>query len=93
MQTLQSEFTSIPAPPPADARNVVTPHRVPLWRLHGATNDLVCAAVVTSYGYALCLELGGEPILLELQRSLESLTSKANRLETGLLAQGWEAAA
>ena len=66
MQTFQSEFTSIPAPP---------------------------AAVVTSYGYALCLELGGEPILLELQRSLELLTTKASRLETRLLAQGWEIAA
>ena len=90
MQTLQSEFTSIPFPPAADVRNMVTPNRVPLWRLHGASDDLVCAAVVTSYGYALCLELGGEPILLELQRSLELLTSKASRLETRLLAQGWE---
>jgi hypothetical protein len=93
MQTLQSEFTSIPVPPVADARNVVTPNRVPLWRLHGATNDLVCAAIVTSYGYALSLELGGEPLLLELQRSLELLTSKASRLETGSLTQGWEIAA
>ena len=66
---------------------------MPLWRLHGATDDLVCAAIVTSYGYALSLELGGEPILLELQRSLELLTSKASRLETGLLTQGWEIAA
>ena len=51
------------------------PHRVLLWRLHGATNVLACAAVETSYGYAFCLELGGEPILLELQESLEALTS------------------
>jgi hypothetical protein len=93
MQTLQSEFTSIPVPPVAHVRNVVTPNRVPLWRLHGATDDLECAAVVTSYGYALCLELGGEPILLELQRSLELLTTKASRLEAGLLAQGWAMAA
>jgi hypothetical protein len=68
----------------------VTPHRVLLWRLHGATNDLACAAVETSYGYALCLELGGEPILLELQRSLETLATKASRLETRLLTRGWE---
>lgn len=67
--------------------------QVLLWRLHGATDDLVCAAIVTSYGFALCLELGGEPILIELQRSLELLTTKASRLETRLLAQGWETAA
>ena len=59
-----------------------------LWRLHGSEDDLVCAAVVMSYGYALCLELAGEPILLELQRSLELLASKANRLEAWLLTQG-----
>ena len=90
MQTLHSEFTSTPPPPAAAVRNAVTPHRVLLWRLHGATNDLACAAVETSYGYALCLELGGEPILLELQRSLELLTAKASRLEGSLLARGWE---
>lgn len=92
MQTFQSEFTSIPLPRHADVRNSVTPTRVPLWRLHGATDELVCAAVVTSFGYALCLELGGEPILLELQRSLELLTTKASRLEAGLLEQGWKIA-
>jgi hypothetical protein len=66
MQTLLSEITSTPAPLEADVRNVVKPHRVLLWRLHGATHELTCVAVETSYGYALCLELGGEPILLEL---------------------------
>ena len=92
MQTLHSEITSTPAPPAADVRNAVMPHRVLLWRLHGATNDLACAAVETSYGYALCVELGGEPILLELQRNLETLTAKASQLETSLLARGWETA-
>jgi len=86
MQTLQSEFTSIPVRAATAVPSMVTPNRVPLWRLHGAIDDLVCAAVVTSYGYALCLEVGGEPILLELQRSLELLTTKASRLETWLLA-------
>jgi hypothetical protein len=47
-------------------------------------------AVETSYGYALSLELGGEPILLELQRSLETLAAKAGRLERWLLTRGWE---
>src|SRR5687767_13467741 len=56
MQTLHSEITSAPATPAAAVRNPVTPHRVLLWRLHGATNDLACAAVETSYGYAFCLE-------------------------------------
>lgn len=90
MQTLYSEITSSSATPGAAVRNPVTPHRVLLWRLHGATNDLACAAVETSYGYAFCLELDREPILLELQRSLEALTFKASRLEASLLARGWE---
>jgi hypothetical protein len=92
MQTLHSEITSTPAPPAAAVRNAVMPHRVLLWRLHGATNDLACAAVEMSYGYALSVELGGEPILLELQRNLETLTAKASQLETSLLARGWEIA-
>jgi hypothetical protein len=90
MQTPLSEVTSTPTPLAADVRNAVTPHRVLLWRLHGATNDLACAAVETSYGYALCLELGEEPVLLELQHSLELLIAKASRLEASLLARGWE---
>jgi hypothetical protein len=90
MQTLHFEITSNPQPPPAAARKSVRPHRVLLWRLHGATNDLACVAVETSFGYALCLELEGEPVLLELQRSLELLIAKATRLEVSLLARGWE---
>ena len=92
MQTLHSEITSTPVPSAAEIRIPVKPHRVLLWRLHGATNDLACAAVETSYGYALCLELGGEPILLELQPGLETLTAKAERLEASLLTRGWEVA-
>jgi hypothetical protein len=57
MQTLSSEVTSTPAPPTVAVRNAVAPHRVLLRCLHGATNDLTCAAVETSYGYAFCLEL------------------------------------
>jgi len=90
MQTLLSNVASIPAPPAAAVRISVTPNRVLLWRLHGATNDLACAAVETSYGYALCLELGDEPVLLELQQSLELLIAKASHLEASLLARGWE---
>jgi hypothetical protein len=90
MQTLHSEITSIPAPPSTAVRIPVMPHRVLLWRLHGASNVLACAAVETSYGYAFCLELGDEPILLELQESVEALTAKASRLEASLLARGWE---
>jgi hypothetical protein len=87
-----SEIASNRVPSSADVRIPVKPHRVLLWRLHGATNDLACAAVETSYGHALCLELGGEPILLELQRGLETLTAKADRLEATLLPRGWEIA-
>jgi hypothetical protein len=92
MQTLHADVASIPAPPAAAVRISATPNRVLLWRLHGATNDLACAAVETSYGYALSLELGDEPILLELQQSLELLIAKASRLEASLLVRGWEIA-
>ena len=92
MQTLHSDVDSIPAPSATAVRISATPNRVLLWRLHGATNDLTCAAVETSYGYALCLELGDEPVLLELQHSLELLIAKASRLEASVLARGWEIA-
>jgi hypothetical protein len=36
----------------------------------------------------MCLELGDEPVLLELQHSLELLIAKASRLEASLLARG-----
>lgn len=40
----------------------------------------------------VCVELDGKTILLELQRSLEQLVCKANRIEAWLLAQGWQTA-
>lgn len=92
MQTPSSDVASIPSPPTAVVRISATPNRVLLWRLHGATNDLACAAVETSYGYALCLELGDELVLLELQQTLELLIAKASRLEASLLTRGWEIA-
>ena len=92
MQATHSDFVSIPAPPAATARNSSRQERVTLWRLHRAADDLECVAVVTSCGYALSLELAGEPILLELQRSIEQLVCKANRLEAWLLTQGWQVA-
>ncbi len=66
------------------------PHdRVVLWHLRGALDDLACVVSPTSYGYTLSLELAGEPILLELQPSVDRLTDKAARLEQWLLTQGW----
>ena len=86
----KSPAVSEPPPRHSDVGNLTTPDRTVLWQLHGAIDDLVCTVVVTSYGYALSLELAGEPILLELQRSLEQLVCKANRLEAWLLTQGWQ---
>jgi hypothetical protein len=60
-----------------------------LWRLHGARYELVCTTITTSFGYALHLALDGEPILLELQRTVDRLSEKAARLESWLLEQGW----
>lgn len=90
MQTTAFSLASEAPPPGSRARVVDTSKRTMLWHLHGAITDLVCAAVVTSFGYALYLELGGEPILFELQRTLEKLIEKADRLERWLLSQGWE---
>lgn len=61
-----------------------------LWRLRGSVDELACAVRSTSFGYTLGLELAGEPILLELQSSVDVLVDKAARLETWLLTQGWE---
>ena len=65
-----------------------TPHE--LWRLRGATDDLRGLAIETSFGYALGLELDRELVLLHLQPSLDTLVTAADRLETALLAQGWQ---
>ena len=61
-----------------------------LWRLRGATDDLRGLAIETSFGYALGLELDRELVLLHLQPSLDTLVTAADRLETALLAQGWQ---
>jgi hypothetical protein len=61
-----------------------------LWRLRGATDDLRGLAIETSYGYALGLELDTELVLLHLQPSLDSLVATAERIETALIAQGWQ---
>ena len=66
-----------------------SPRPIELWRLHGATDDLRGLAIETSYGYAFGLELAAEIIWLHLQPSLEQLVAYADRLEAGLLAQGW----
>jgi hypothetical protein len=67
-----------------------TSERVVLWQLRGSLDELTCVVRTTSYGLTLGLELAGEPILLELQSSVEVLVDKAARLETWLLTQGWE---
>ena len=66
------------------------PHPIVLWRLRGATDDLRGLAIETSFGYALGLELDAELVLLHLQPSLESLVAYADRIESALLAQGWQ---
>lgn len=64
---------------------------VVLWRMWGDIEPLTCAAITTSFGYALGLTLGGELILLDLQPSLDHLVSTSNRLERWLLSRGWTA--
>lgn len=71
--------------------DLLADEHIVLWRLQGAHHELVCATLITSFGFALHLTLAGEPILLELQRTLEHVTSKAARLEAWLLTQGWTA--
>lgn len=72
----------------ADER-MARPRPIVLWRLRGDAEDLVCAAITTSFGYALGLTLGGELILLDLQPSLDHLVSMSDRLERWLLGRGW----
>jgi hypothetical protein len=71
------------------SRGQGTPDSFTVWRLFGTLGELLCSVRVTSYGYALVLELTGEPILLEVEGSLEELVTKAVRLERWLLTQGW----
>jgi len=58
--------------------------------MRGASDDLRGLAIETSFGYALGLELDRELVLLHLQPSLEVLMAYADRIETALLAQGWQ---
>ena len=67
-----------------------SPSPLVLWRLRGATDDLRGLAIETAFGYALGLELDAELVLVHLQSSLESLVAYADRLESALLAQGWQ---
>ena len=59
-------------------------------RADKATDDLRGLAIETSFGYALGLELDHELVLLHLQPSLEVLIDNATRIESALLAQGWQ---
>jgi hypothetical protein len=68
----------------------IAPPPLELWRARGATDDLRALAIETSFGYALGLELDHELVLLHLQPSLEVLVAYADRIETALLAQGWQ---
>jgi hypothetical protein len=62
---------------------------VVVWQLRRAGDDLLCATVLTTYGYALALALSGELVIFELEPNLERLARKAHRLERRLLARGW----
>jgi hypothetical protein len=62
---------------------------IALWQLRRAGDDLLCATVLTTYGYALALALSGELVIFELEPNLERLARKACRLERRLLARGW----
>jgi hypothetical protein len=62
---------------------------VVVWQLRRAADDLLCATVLTTYGYALALLLSGELVIFELEPNLERLARKACRLERRLLARGW----
>jgi hypothetical protein len=62
---------------------------VALWRVYGTLGELMCAVRFTTYGCALTLELTGEPILLQLEGDVETLVTKAARLERWLMTQGW----
>ena len=74
----------IPRDRPADESDPVV-----VWQLRRTGDDLLCATVLTTYGYALALALSGELVIFELEPNLERLARKAHRLETRLLARGW----
>ena len=60
-----------------------------MWQLRRANEELLCATVLTTYGYALARALSGELVIFELEPNLERLARKAHRLETRLLARRW----
>lgn len=61
-----------------------------LWRMRGATDDLCGLAIETSFGHAFALELDHELVLLHLQPSIDVLIAYADRIQSALLAQGWQ---
>src|SRR4051794_20064123 len=73
-----------------DVRARAVPPPLELWCLHGATDNLRGLAFETSFGYALGLELDHELVLLHLQPNLDVLVAYADRIESALLAQGWQ---
>jgi hypothetical protein len=64
-----------------------------LWRLRGATDELIGLAFQTSFGCALGLELDTELLLFHLQPNMECLLAYSKRIESALIAQGWSAIA
>jgi hypothetical protein len=76
--------------PPALRSPWHTPLAMELWRFRGARDELRGLAIETSFGYAFGLELATELVLFHLYRNLESMVACADRVETALLAQGWE---
>jgi hypothetical protein len=76
--------------PPAFRRPWHTPVAMELWRFRGARDELRGLAIETSFGYAFGLELATELVLFHLFRNLESMVACADRVETALVAQGWE---
>ena len=73
-----------------DVRMRAVPRPLELWCLRGATDELRGLAIETSFGYALGLELDHELVLMHLQPSLDALVANADRIESALLAQGWQ---
>jgi hypothetical protein len=76
--------------PPALRRPWHTPFSLELCRLRGARDELRGLAIETSFGFAFGLELATELVLFRLYRTLESMVAYSDRLETALLAEGWE---
>lgn len=88
---MRERATVRPSPHPVPSTHAVAcTGALELWRMHGATDDLRGLAIETSFGYALGLELDCELVLLHLQPSLEVLVAYAERIESALLAQGWQ---